>query len=230
MIAKIQKVIEKLGYSKKEVRTYLALLRLGGSMVTDLAEYLELPRTSVQVILEKLQGNNLVEFYMMHGHKQWVATDPGRFLINLKRLENSIKEVLPDLVTLKKQGRKDKKRCISKQDGLLHLFAETSENPVLITNETVEVVYVNLAWEERFGYTLTEVKGQNLCVFSQNNLGLSDTYLKMWKSLEDKKVFCTDEIIDTRKDGTCFRGETAIFPVHHGGGLFYIQILSKKRI
>ncbi len=93
----IQKVIEQLGYKRKEAQFYLAALVLGESKISDLAEKLKMPRTSALMIAEKLQKDGLLSYYVKRLNKYWVAENPDKLLLKLNELETSLKEVLPAL-------------------------------------------------------------------------------------------------------------------------------------
>lgn len=228
-----QKIIEQLGYTAREAKVYLAALSLGECHISDIAEKVKLPRTSVQTIVDKLHKNGLMNFYVMRRYKYWVAENPERLLANLKRREEMMLEALPKLNTLKKESRSSKHPDPSKSLGLLHMLADVSLQPVLIVNEHLEITYVNSAWEKQLGYSLEEVQGQNPDMFKSGRTPTA-IYEDMWNTLKANKMFQTDAIIDKRKDGTFFNLLTTIFPVRHDGLLFYIQILDditeKKRV
>jgi PAS domain S-box-containing protein len=92
---------------------------------------------------------------------------------------------------------------------------------------------VNRAWENQFGYSLKEVRGENPRILKSGKTP-DNVYKKMWSALKGDRMFQTDEIIDKRKDGTFFNLLTTLFPVKHDGLLFYVQILDdiseKKRV
>lgn len=223
----IKKIIEKLGFSQKEAKVYLAALILGESHVSDIAEKVKMPRTSTQVILDKLHKNGLINFYVMRRYKYWVAVNPEQLLLTLKKLEEMVQEALPRLVSLKKENRGIKSdKDLSKSLGLFHLFADASSQPVLITNDAFEIQYVNSAWEEQFNYSLEEIHGKKLNFF-QSEKTSDSVYEKMWSALKTGKMFYTNEIFNKKKDGTVFGLHATTFPVKHNNFLFYIQILDE---
>ncbi|HRH31626.1 MAG TPA: PAS domain S-box protein [Candidatus Paceibacterota bacterium] len=229
-----QKVIEQLGYTAKEAKVYLAVLSLGECHVSDVAHKVKMPRTSVQLALDKLLKDGLVTFYVMRRYKYWVAENPDRILANMKRLEETMKETLPRLNALKKENRLRKQTADPAQSlGLFRMLADASTQPVIITNEQVEIEYVNAVWEEQFGYSLEEVRGENPRILKSGQTPV-ETYKEMFAALKAGKMFQTDKIIDKRKNGTLFNLLTTVFPVCHNGSIFYIQMLDditeKKRV
>lgn len=228
-----QKIIEQLGFSTKEARVYLTALGLGECHISDIAEKVKLPRTSVQAIVDKLHKAGLMNFYVMRRYKYWVAEDPERLLHDLKQKENLMEEALPRLSALKRSSRNKRFQKSDHSLELFQMFADTTNQPVLIANGEVEIEYVNEVWEKQFGYTLEEVRGENPSMLKSGKTP-DDVYKRMWQALNAEKMFQTDEIVDKHKDGKFFNLLTTIFPVRHEGNIFFIQILDditeKKRI
>lgn len=221
----IQKTIEQLGYTPNEAKVYLATLSLGEAHISDIATRVKLPRTSTQLVIDKLHKDGLVNFYVQRRYKYWVAEKPERLLQIIQKREEAMREVLPTLSALKQAGMRKRGRADSTSSlGLFRMFADASTQPMLIANERVEIEYVNAAWEEQFGYALDEVRGQNPRIL-QSRKTAPEVYVHMWKSLKAGKMFQSDEIIDRRKDGSFFTLLTTILPVSHNDMLYYIQML-----
>lgn len=234
MVKQLQKVIEELGYSPNEAKTYLATLALGEAHVSDIAVKVKLPRSSVQAILDTLQRGGVVNFYVQRRYKYWVAENPERLLNNLKKREEAMREALPSLSALRKESWGKRRRSTDDEAlGPLRLLADVSEQPLLIADEHVEIRYVNKAWEEQFGYSFEEVRGQNPRML-QSGKTPREVYTRMWEALRAGTMFQSDEVVDTRKDGTFFNLLTTIFPVKREGKVFYIQVLAditeRKRV
>lgn len=85
-----QKILSRLtenqklyGYSYSEIHTITAIAKLEAPNVTGLAESMHLTRGAVSKIAKKLQGEDLIETYMLPGNRQKVyfrLTSKGRFL------------------------------------------------------------------------------------------------------------------------------------------------------
>lgn len=220
----VQKIIEQLGFSAKEAKVYLAALSLGECHISDIAKKVKMPRTSVQIIVDKLYKAGLMNFYVMRRYKYWVDQDPERLLYNFKKKESLMEEVLPRLSALRRSARNKKRLKDSHSFELFRMLADTINQPVLITNEEIEIVYVNELWEKQFGYVLDEVRGESPSMVTSGKTP-DEVYRHMWKALNSEKMFQSDEIVDKRKDGTFFNAFTVIFPVRHEGNIFFIQIL-----
>ncbi len=222
---KPQKIIEQLGYTAKEAKVYLAALSLGECHVTDIAKKVKLPRTSVQIIVDKLHRTGLMNFYTMRRYKYWVAKDPERLLHDLRLKEGLVEEALPSLSVLKRKSRNKISRKGLHSIELLRMIADTVPQPVLIVNGEIEIEYVNEPWEKQFGYALDEVRGENPKMFNSGKTPI-DVYKRMWAALNKETMFQTDEIVDMHKDGTFFNLLTTIFPVRHESNIFFVQILA----
>lgn len=98
----IQKVIEHLGYTPKEAKLYLAALALGEGHISDIAAKVRLPRSSAQVVVDKLHKDGLMNFYVQRRYKYWVAENPERLLARLREREDDIRAVLPALAGMRR--------------------------------------------------------------------------------------------------------------------------------
>jgi sugar-specific transcriptional regulator TrmB len=97
----IQKVIERLGYTPNEAKVYLAALSLGECHISDIAEKAKMPRSSAQVIVDKLHKDGFINFYVRKRYKYWVAENPRRLLAGLREREDEVESILPQLEALR---------------------------------------------------------------------------------------------------------------------------------
>src|SRR3989344_1274616 len=109
MVKQLQKIIEELGYSPNEAKVYLAALALGEAHVSDIAAKAKMPRSSVQVIIEKLHKAGLMNFYVRKRYTSWEAEDPERLLAQLRERERSVREAMSKLHALRAKHTKAKK-------------------------------------------------------------------------------------------------------------------------
>jgi sugar-specific transcriptional regulator TrmB len=93
----IYNTILQLGYPASEVKIYLAALDIGESTITDLANKVGMPRTSVQSIIEDMHRRGLMNCYLKRRRKYWVAENPEKLMISLKEREAALKSVMPEL-------------------------------------------------------------------------------------------------------------------------------------
>lgn len=121
----IATVIQKLGFKKKEAQVYLAALLLGESRVSDLAAKVKLPRTSVNVIIEKLHREGMVNYYWKKSQKYWTAVDPEHLLQKLQEEEATLKSIMPELKAMRKKS-------ISSTKPSVHVYTGAKEMRIIL--------------------------------------------------------------------------------------------------
>jgi PAS domain S-box-containing protein len=213
-----QKIIELLGYSPKEVKVYLASLEMGESHLSNIAVKVKMPRSTVQVIFDRLQEDGLMSCYEMLRHKYWVAARPEVFLEKLKNREQAIANALPELIAIRNESRKHlcpTDESVKESLVVFKLFSVTIIMPILISNSDSEIVYVNDKWQSEHGYTLEEVIGENPR-FLRSELTLHREFEALAKALKEDWLFESEQIVNRRKDGALLNMITAVFSVHHG--------------
>ena len=103
--------LKSLGFSDRSVTIYMALLQLGPSSVRKLAEFCDLNRGVVYEDLKWLQEQELVDLFEKENKQFFVAEDPEKLLVVVKRQEENLKDVLtvvqnsiPELKSLHNKG------------------------------------------------------------------------------------------------------------------------------
>ena len=104
-------LLNKLGFSDKSAKVYLALLQLGPSSVRKLAEFCELNRGTTYDTLKWLQEKGIVTFYQKQTKQYFVAENPEKLLNLAKNQEEELKEAqkriskaIPELQALYNKG------------------------------------------------------------------------------------------------------------------------------
>ncbi len=94
---KILQTLEKLGLGDKEAKTYLALLGMGETTATKLAERTGITRTLIYEIADKLVEKGLVSSVVKEGAKHFSASEPEFLLKDLEEKTEDLIGVMPDL-------------------------------------------------------------------------------------------------------------------------------------
>lgn len=219
-----QKIIEQLGYSRKEAKVYLASLRLGESHISDIATKVSMPRSTVQAIADRLHADGLMNFYIMRRYKYWVAARPEQLLRNLQKKEDLIQNAIPALDEMRKIAR-HKCHTIKPSEILtqIKVFVGGAVQAMLVADSEGTIEYVNTAWINLFGYTLPELQGKNIEMLISSQTS-NQAYKELWGTISEQRLFQTESIIDQKKDGSCIRVKTVIFTFEHCGSLYYIQV------
>lgn len=103
-----QKVIEQFGYKPNEAKIYLMVLKCGECTISQIAHELKIPRTSVQVTLEKLHIDGLLNFYIKKRSRYWTVENPEKLLVQLQEREKQFQIALPQLQSMMKHHQKQK--------------------------------------------------------------------------------------------------------------------------
>ncbi len=82
-----EQILEEIGFTRNEIKIYLALLKLGASTTGKIIESTGLHRAIVYDTLEKLLKKGIVSFVIQNNRKVFKAYDP-------ERLKNNIYDIL----------------------------------------------------------------------------------------------------------------------------------------
>ena len=104
-------LLERIGLTKGEIKTYLALLKLGSSSTGPIAKASQVSRSKLYSILDKLEKKGLVSHIEKNGVIYFQAVEPEKikdFITEqeneLKKLEQEFDSLLPRLIAYKKVG------------------------------------------------------------------------------------------------------------------------------
>lgn len=143
----IQTTIQQLGYSAAETKVYLAALSLGESTITELAKKAKLPRTSVQLVVEKLEQEGLLNLFLKRKHRFWVAENPEKLLIKLKEREAALKNVMPELQGMRYEaGARPMVKIYNGPEEIKQIMED-----MLVTKHHIAAIVSWDDWREFFG-------------------------------------------------------------------------------
>lgn len=92
-------ILQTLGLTVIETKTYLTLLEIGKSLAGKIAERAHLHRRNVYDALEQLLQKGLVSYFNSNNKKYWNAVHPEKTITLMKEKEKLISSVFPDLVS-----------------------------------------------------------------------------------------------------------------------------------
>lgn len=101
MVSKEQ-ALKEIGLNDKEIKVYLALLKLGQNTVNEISKQADLNRVTCYDILKNLLESGYVGYVIKSGVKYFEAVEPSRFLDELKLKQEKIQEIMPELESIKK--------------------------------------------------------------------------------------------------------------------------------
>src|SRR3989338_5225877 len=93
-------ILETVGFSKKEARIYLGLLKLKSAPVTKIAEDSGVDRTQTYDILQNLIEKGLASYVLKNNTRHFGPANPDQILHDLQDKEREFRSVLPNLKQL----------------------------------------------------------------------------------------------------------------------------------
>jgi sugar-specific transcriptional regulator TrmB len=125
------KRIKEVGLSERESELYVALLKRGPSKGGELARSLSMDRTHTYNIINNLINKGLVSSVLEDRKTLFEANSPKNLLNQIKKKEEIIKSVLPDLEALEvKNQKKSNITILEGKAGLRTLLRELFESGV----------------------------------------------------------------------------------------------------
>lgn len=110
-----EKLLEKLGLTKGEIKVYLGLNKVGQSTITPIAKESKVSKSKIYDILAKLIEKGLAGYVTKNGIKYFMANDPHMILEYLEKQEKElgktkeeINKIIPELL-LQKSMEKTKR-------------------------------------------------------------------------------------------------------------------------
>jgi sugar-specific transcriptional regulator TrmB len=94
---KIEQLLQKLGFSPKEAKVYIASLELGIAAAQDVAKKAGLNRTTGYAVLNYLVNRGVVGKTKVKGKTRFIPEPPERLATLIKELDQAIQQTLPEL-------------------------------------------------------------------------------------------------------------------------------------
>ncbi len=92
-----EKLLEKIGLTKGEIRVYLTLLKIGETTTGKIIEEAEISSGKIYEILDKLIRKGLAGYIVKDKTKYFTASSPNRILDFVRKKERELKEKEDDL-------------------------------------------------------------------------------------------------------------------------------------
>lgn len=151
----IEPLLESLGLSRNEAKTYLTLLRLGSVPAGPLIKALGMHRAAVYNLLDILIDKGLVHYVVQANRKYFEAQEPKRLFeildekaIKLEEQRNELNKFLPELEIQRKLSKETQEGTIYKgKKGLKSIFEDILNHP----NQEFLVMGASGKFKEIFG-------------------------------------------------------------------------------
>jgi len=90
-----------MGLDRSEAQIYLALLELGSSLASTVTRKTKIDRSVVYKKLDSLIDKGFVSYHVRENRKYFQATDPSKLLDLMGDREEKLKELLPELTSMR---------------------------------------------------------------------------------------------------------------------------------
>ena len=159
----MEKILEKLGLSDKEIKVYLSVLAFGGSSVRKIAEHSGINRGTTYDILKHLLDLKLVHYYNEDKKQYFIAEDPEKLkntlqtkIQELEETKKQIDEIIPQLKSI--YDNAESKPVVKYYEGraairiiledVLHSFGKNSEKEYYVYSSSAIKQYLYEVYPE----------------------------------------------------------------------------------
>jgi HTH-type transcriptional regulator, sugar sensing transcriptional regulator len=119
-----EKVLEDMGLSQTEAKTYLATLELGNSSVLDIAKKAEIKRPTCYLSLDNLFNKGFVTKVEKKSTTLYSAEKPGLLLNKFKEKMDNFKDLLPFFEAKFNKGPKPKIRYYEGKEEIQNIYTK----------------------------------------------------------------------------------------------------------
>jgi len=127
-----ESVLEKAGFSDKEIAIYLAILKLGHGTVSEITRTANVGRTYGYPILDALVAKGLVNISGKRPKQEYFAESPRKLFTLMeknfelqKQMLGEVKNLLPELIVLHNAEDRPKVRFYEGEAGLKEVYEDT---------------------------------------------------------------------------------------------------------
>lgn len=107
-----EKILEEMGLSQSEVKSYIASLEIGSATNGEIAKKANLNRSNCNEALKKLMNRGLISYVTKANKRYYKATNPKYILKLLKEKQEKVKEIIPKLEEKRKFHKKQQEANI----------------------------------------------------------------------------------------------------------------------
>lgn len=161
----MEKLLQKIGFSEKEARVYLAVLELGSSTVIQIGEKAGVNRGTAYDILESLAKKGLVSYFIKDKKRFFAAESPNKLLDTIdnqvkdltaqeKELENQkeeVRKILPELESIYNLPEtRPKVRFFEGKEGIKNIYDELLDAKEIWAYGSFSHIYTTFPWFKEY--------------------------------------------------------------------------------
>ncbi|MDP3989622.1 MAG: helix-turn-helix domain-containing protein [archaeon] len=168
---KIVEILKDLEFDEREIKIYLALLKLSDSPALKISKETGIDRTTTYDLLERLIRRGIISFYIKNKAKHFSALSPEKLLFYFKEKYSSLESILPELKKISNQNPEVVKcELFYGKEGLKSVGRDIVNNA-----EEYRVIGIRKEYEEILGYfneqailKLDEFKAKEIAIVEKN--------------------------------------------------------------
>ncbi|MBI2662018.1 hypothetical protein HYX11_00995 [Candidatus Woesearchaeota archaeon] len=147
-MSNVFEILKDLEFEDREIKIYLALLRLGDSPALKISKEAGIDRTTAYDVLERLIIRGIVSSYVKNKSKQFSALAPEKLLSYFKEKYSSLENILPELKKISNQTPEMVKcELFYGKEGL-----KTVGKDIVNNTKEYRVIGIRREYEEILGY------------------------------------------------------------------------------
>lgn len=126
----ISEKLQKIGLNEKEAKIYASLLELGETSIQRVSKKSKIKRTTIYNIIDTLKEKGLVSTIIKKKRKYYVASDPRELEFKLEEQKQSLKNLMPELLSITNLiDKKPKIKFFEGEEGLKEIYLDTLNYP-----------------------------------------------------------------------------------------------------
>lgn len=127
-MSKVEDIIKKIGLNENEVKIYLALLKYGQSVISDISRHSGVKRGTVYQYIDDLTARNIVRKTVKGKRILYYPEDPKKLLKILDHTRRAFNEIFPELNAMyATTSSKPAVRYYEGKDGLRAVYREMTK-------------------------------------------------------------------------------------------------------
>ena len=99
----LKRTLIQIGFTSKEAKIYLSLLKAGPSLIQEIADLTKIKRTTLYGILKAMVKKGWISISITGKRKKYQAEEPAKILAYLKQKQTDFANILPALTGLTKR-------------------------------------------------------------------------------------------------------------------------------
>jgi len=126
----IYEQLQKIGLTEREAKVYSSLLELGETSIERISKKSKVKRTTIYTIIGTLKEKGLVSTIIKKKRKYYVASDPRELELRLEEQKQTLKNIMPELLSITNLiDKKPKIKFFEGEEGLREVYLDTLNYP-----------------------------------------------------------------------------------------------------